>query len=281
MMNKEDKIELHTHTTASDGQYTPAQLVQFAAESGIRHLAITDHDSTAGLTAALKEAAKLQVNIIPGIEISAMHLGREIHFLGYYLDQHKPSLQNRLKSLFNDRQIRAERMLAKFNALGYPMKLEEVKAKAGPQGLLGRPHFALVLMDYGIVSSVPEAFDKFLNPGCPGYVARVKVSAREAIGIIAEAQGIPVLAHPGLEFPLTLLPECLEAGLKGIECYHPRHTQAQTDRYLEIAKKYNLIVTGGSDFHGYEREDWQFFGNISPLASLAQMQQLKEEESNG
>ena len=276
MPKNEGKIELHAHTTASDGHFTPQDLVLFAQESGITHLAITDHDTTAGLAAAREQSAKLPIEIIAGIELSAMHLGREIHILGYYIDDQRIILQNKLRDLFEDRFTRAERMVKKFNSLGYPIKFDDIKAKTGPKGLLGRPHIALVLIDYGIVTCITEAFDKYLNPGRPGYVPRMKLSPQEAIKLIKAADGIPVLAHPGLNFPLSLLPDCLDAGLLGIECYHPRHNPAQTQMYLEIAHSYNLVVTGGSDFHGYERDDWKFFGNITPIEALQQLQQVKE-----
>ncbi len=276
MPKHEGKIELHAHTTASDGCLTPQDLVRFADESGIKHLALTDHDSTAGLALAREYCANSSVEIITGIELSSMQLDREIHLLGYFFDEHNQTLQNKLQELVADRSSRAERMIRKFNSLGYPLGFDEVKKKAGPNGLLGRPHVALVLVEHGIVNSINEAFDKFLNPGRPGYVPRLKLSPAEAIQLIKTSGGIPVLAHPGVDFSPSMLPDCLDAGLMGIECYHPKHTPLQTEIYLEIAQRHNLIITGGSDFHGYEREDWKYFGSLTPVEALLQLKRFRK-----
>jgi len=280
MLKHKDRIELHAHSSASDGCFSPEEIVRLASSSRISSLAITDHDTVAALAPARAAGAACGVEVISGVELSAIYQDREIHFLGYFIDERSDFLIEKLEDLVENRLARAERIVRKFNALGYPITLDEVKTAAGQEGLLGRPHVALVLMRHGIVDSITEAFQRFLNPGRPGYVPRLKLSHSEAIGLIIKAHGLPVLAHPGLDFPLALLPECLEAGLLGIECYHPRHTAVQTKRYVEIARKNNLIISGGSDFHGYEREDWQNLGNFSPPETLRQLLNERNKQGN-
>lgn len=256
-------IELHAHTTASDGYYTSGQLVCLACRQGIKYLAITDHDTTAGIAQALACGRQHSLEVIPGIELSTMHNHHEIHILGYYIDETSPQMRETLQVLTTARLDRARKIVTKLNSLGYPLRYEEVKRKATTTGSIGRPHIALALIDHGIVTSIEEAFQKLLNPGCPGYVPRFRLTPFEAIDLVREAGGVPVLAHPGVDFPAGILSTFVEAGLKGIEVFHPEHTQEVEEYYLQQARKMDLIITGGSDFHGHDACDLSYFGNMA------------------
>lgn len=265
------KMDLHVHTTASDGRLSPNQVVMLAAERGVRYLAITDHDTTAGLQEAMQMGDKAGVIVLPGIELSTLYREQEVHILGYFIDEKNPELQTKLLELKESRCKRTEKMVEKLKNLGYPVTMEEVRNKSRG-GVLGRPHLALVLQDHGIVSSVEEAFAKLLNPGRPGYVPRLRISPREAVSLISQAGGAAVLAHPGDDLPVEILPACLEAGLAGIEVYHPLHSPALQDYYQDMANKMQLVATGGSDFHGHDEGDWERFGAYTlPAATVLRL----------
>lgn len=255
------KVDLHVHTSASDGYYDSREIVRLAWEKGISYLAITDHDTIGGLKAALNESEKYPLEVIPGIEISTLAKKCEVHILGYYIDYNNAVLLEFCARIKNARETRAQMIVDKLNRLGYRLSMEEVYKKAGPD-VIGRPHIALVLMDYGVVNNISEGFDKLLGYGKPGYVPRFKVVPKTAVDIILKAGGTPVLAHPGLGFPRNLLPDLLKAGLKGVEVYHPDNSEEDKKYYLNKAKELNLIVTGGSDFHGHEQKDWNNFGQV-------------------
>lgn len=256
------KIELHVHTTASDGAYNPGKIVELAWEKGVRILAITDHDTTSGWEEAAGKTLQYPVMLIPGIELSTVHEDHEIHILGYYIDPDSDKLQNVLNLLTDARQNRACKIVEKLNKHGIDIAFEDVRKKGSPGGSLGRPHVALALIEQGLVNTVEEAFEKFLNPDRPGYVPRYKLAPYEAIALIKKAKGIPVLAHPGIDCPVELLPSFIEAGLLGIEVFHPQHTQEMEKEFLRLACERNLIVTGGSDFHGHEQDEWRYFGEM-------------------
>ena len=250
----ENYIDLHTHTTASDGQYSPAEVVKMAKEKNIELLAITDHDTISGLDEAIAAAKELDLNFIPGIEIST-HKGVEIHMLGYGVDPHNPTLLEKCVEYEESRSGRAGKICDYLNRLGIPVDLDEVRAYAG-EGSIGRPHFAQWLQEHGIVRSRREAFERFLTT--PRFLAeteRVKPSPEEAIALIHEAGGIAVLAHPGLikfgKKNLELLIKGFkEAGLDGVECIYSKHEKKQEEFFIRMAKKYELDITAGSDYHG-------------------------------
>lgn len=247
-------IDLHTHSTASDGQYTPADLMRLAAKSGISTIALTDHDTVDGIPEARAEADKLGLSFIPGIEISVKGPVKELHILGYYIDIENESLKKMCRNFVSLREERKERIFKYLDDFGVHLTKEEVE-KYSSNGLVARPHFARAMVDAGYVATTREAFDKYLATPAFDKIERPKPMPEEGIKCILEAGGIPVLAHP-VQTKLSLpdLEELVislkEAGLKGIECYYSTHTKEQTQSYLELAKKYNLIVTGGSDFHG-------------------------------
>jgi len=243
-------VDLHAHTTASDGTLAPRELVREAARRGVRVLAVTDHDSTEGLREALEEAAHCQpLQIVPGIEINCDVDAGEIHILGYYMDYEVPWFQEFGREQREERRARVSRMAARLTALGMPIDPAEVFALV-KEGSAGRPHVAQVMVRRGYVKSVREAFDRYLGTGKPGHVPRKKLSPEDAVRLLRRADGVPVLAHPGLAGKDELIPALVEAGLMGIECYYTEHSAAQTAGYLQLCRDLGLIATGGSDFHG-------------------------------
>ena len=243
-------VDLHTHTTASDGTYAPRELVAEAASRGVRVLAITDHDSTEGLAEAFEEAARrLPLEIVPGIEINCDVEGAEIHVLGYLMDWQAPWFQDFCLEQRRERRARIHRMVERLSALGMSLDADEVFAIV-KEGSAGRPHVAQAMVARGYVKTVREAFDKYLGSGKPGHVPRKKVTPDDAVRVIRKAGGVPVFAHPGLADRDELIPGLIAAGLMGLECYYTEHSAAQRATYLQLCKDHDLVATGGSDFHG-------------------------------
>ena len=243
-------VDLHSHTTASDGALTPRQLVRLAAKHGVRVLAVTDHDSTAGIPEAIDEARQLApLEIVPGLEINCDVPGAEIHVLGYCLDWAAPWFQEFLATQRQERRQRVYRIAARLAELGMPIEPDEVFALV-KEGSAGRPHVAQVMVDRGYVKSVREAFDRYLSLNGPANVPRKRFTPVEAVRIIRHARGVPVLAHPGLANRDELIPELVEAGLLGIEVFYPEHSSGQITAYREMCSRLGLVATGGSDFHG-------------------------------
>jgi len=241
------RCDLHLHSTASDGAYSPAQLVKMALAKGLGAISLTDHDSTEGIDLALQAAQGTLLEVIPGVEISAEVGSQESHILGYYIDHRAEPLQERLKAIRDFRRHRAWKMLERLKDLGMPLNRERVAEIAGG-GSIGRPHIARAMMEKGYVSSTTEAFVNYIGRNGPAYVPRYKITPLEATQMILEAGGLPVLAHP-LEV-LPLLPELAAAGLVGLEAYYGQYSPEQRDDLARWAEKYGLIATGGSDFHG-------------------------------
>ena len=243
-------VDLHSHTTASDGTFTPRELVREAARRGVRILAVTDHDSTEGLAEAMDEATRHRpLQIVPGIEINCDVEGGEVHVLGYCLDYEAPWFQEFCRGQREERRQRVHRMVARLAELGIAIDAEDVFALV-QEGSAGRPHVAQVMVKRGYVKTVREAFDRFLGAGKPGNVPREKLSPEDAVRLIRRAGGVPVFAHPGLASRDELIPGLIGAGLMGIECYYTEHSAQQRATYLQICKERDLVATGGSDFHG-------------------------------
>ena len=266
-----DLIDLHTHTTASDGSLTPAELVDLARREGLKALAVTDHDTVEGLDEALARGEEIGLEVVPGLEISADFKPGTMHILGYDLNHKAPGLVEKLTLVQEARRTRNPRIAARLEKLGLPVTMAEVEA-AADGGQIGRPHFAKVMRDKGLVSSINEAFDRFLAQGRPAYVDKFRLSPGQALAMILEAGGQPVLAHPfslGLKGPSALaglLAELKEAGLVGLEVYYPEHKPDMTRDYLALAERFDLAPTGGSDYHGANKNGVRVgrgFGNLA------------------
>ena len=255
-------VDLHAHTTASDGTLSPRELVSAAARRGVRVLAVTDHDSTDGLRDAFDEAAKHPpLTIVPGLEINCDApgaAGAEVHVLGYYVDHEAGWFQDFLREQRVERAARVHRIAARLAELGMPIDPAEVFAIV-KEGSAGRPHVAQVMVQRGYVRSVREAFDRYLHANGPANVPRKRLTPVEAVRIIRRAHGVPVFAHPGLADRDALIPELVEAGLMGIEAIYAEHSAAQTAHYKDVCRAHGLVATGGSDYHG-ERS-----GRTNPL----------------
>jgi len=252
-------VDLHTHTTASDGTLSPSELVRAAARRGVRVLAVTDHDSTDGLRDALAEAEQHRpLTIVPGLEINCDVPGAEVHVLGYLVDHEAAWFQDFLREQRAERVARVHRIAARLAELGLPIDPAEVFAIV-KEGAAGRPHVAQVMVQRGYVKSVREAFDRYLHVNGPANVPRKRLTPAEAVRIIRRARGVPVFAHPGLADRDALIPELVEAGLMGIEAIYAEHSAAQTAHYQDLCRRHGLIATGGSDYHG-ERS-----GRTNPL----------------
>ena len=248
------RIDLHLHTRYSDGSLTPAEVVDLAHQAGVTALAITDHDIVDGIPHALDAATPLGIEVIPGVELSSRFHEQELHVLGYFFDWRDSIFGDHLARQRRSRHARNPQTIERLNALGLELSEEEVKAKAGSDSI-GRPHIAQVLVDKGYVQDTREAFDRYLKEGAPAYAPRRLSDTRDVIAWIRNAGGVPVLAHPTWTRcqgePLYRLCACLkEAGLLGLEVFYSSHDRRQTSRFLELAKRLDLLVTGGSDFHG-------------------------------
>jgi predicted metal-dependent phosphoesterase TrpH len=243
-------VDLHSHTTASDGTLSPAELVAEAARRGVRVLAITDHDSMEGIEPA-RAAARPPLEVVPGIELNTEGAGGEIHVLGYFLDHTTPWLVARLREFRAERLRRIYRICERLAALGLPLEPAEVLARV-QEGSAGRPHVAQAMLARGYVGTVREAFDRYLGTGKPAYVSHDKLEPRQACDLIRRAGGVAVLAHPGFQRdPEALIRELAGEGrLDGVECYYAEHTPEQTTGFLGLCRELDLVATGGSDFHG-------------------------------
>lgn len=273
-------IDLHTHTTESDGTYSPEELVEAAVHLGLEALAITDHDTLSGYKYAEPLARDAGLNLICGIEISTA-LGvprrRTVHLLGYFLHgEPTADFQSWLSYMQAARRDRNRRLVERLRVLGIDIMLEEVEAVG--RSLAGRPHFARLLVEKGHASDIPEAFRKYLDEAAPGYVQRDEPTLQEGIKRINDAGGLSSLAHPirlGKRDAIEeekMIAEMVDAGLRAIEVYHSDHAAADAERYLGVAKKYGLRVTGGSDFHGANKPNIQLGtglrGNLNIPAEL-------------
>lgn len=255
------KADLHVHTTASDGRHAPAELVRLVREAGLEAVAVTDHDTVAGVREAVEAGRRLGVDVLPGVEISTLYEGVEIHVLGYAMDVEDPVFLRRLEDLRNVRDLRNRMIVERLQELGIDIRLEEVYAKRQKGGNVGRPHIAAVLVEKGVVASVEEAFEEFLGSGKKAYVVPPRISPLEALELIQAAGGVCVLAHPGLYKKDDLLQQMIAKGLDGIEVYHSDHTTDDEERYRRMAEEHGLIMTAGSDFHGV-RDGKAFHGSL-------------------
>jgi predicted metal-dependent phosphoesterase TrpH len=266
-------IDLHTHSTASDGIYSPTELLHKARDAGLRVLALTDHDTTGGIEEAVQAAGALDIDFIPGIEINTDVSGGEVHVLGYFPEYQRPGFQAILQVLRDARERRGQRIVELLNEHGINISWDRVREIA--QGSVGRPHVAEALMEAGYVQTISEAFDKYIGAGRFAYVPRYKLTPQDAVHLIASANGLPVIAHP-LELPGIVelrnwLPDLCEAGLVGLETYYGQYTPENERQLHALADEYHLIPTGGSDFHGPGLHPTPLGGHHVPFESVERL----------
>lgn len=243
--------DLHLHTSFSDGTLSPAQLIALAKKTELRCISITDHDSVAPYLSALPLS---DIEIIPGIELTADYNNTEVHILGYFIDYAQPWFQEQLHHICDVRVSRMREMCEKLTTLGMPICVDEIMKFAG-HNCVGRLHLARMLVRKGFISSTQEAFNKYIGDGGPAYVSHFRLSPKEVIALIRKAKGVPVLAHPYCLPFRDMIFEFIKDGLMGLEALYPEHTPAQIASYLKIANDNNLIITGGSDYHGEAKPD--------------------------
>jgi len=263
------RVDLHLHSTASDGRFSPMAVVRQAAELGLRVIAITDHDSVDGVVPALAAAKAFPgLTVIPGVEISTDVPQGEVHILGYFIDYNNRELQANLEGLRNSRLKRAQGMIVRLKELGVHIDWERVQQIAG-SGSVGRPHIAQAMLEKGYITSLKEAFTNYIERGGPAYVEREKMTPAAAVELVLRARGLPVFAHPlTINNVETMVVELKAAGLVGIEAYYYGYTDDEITKLVRLAEKHGLIATGGSDYHGLEVGSGGIMGGVDvPLAS--------------
>jgi len=248
------QVDLHVHSTCSDGTYTPTELVRYALEKNLTAFALTDHDTTDGIDEALAAAEGTPLRVIPGIEYSTRYLERDVHIVGLFMDYHAPVFRSYLERFLQSREERNHKLCANLQGAGLDISYEELRA-AFPNAVITRAHYAQLLMEKGFVTSRKEAFDRYLGDRTPYFVPREKITPAEVIQVTLEAGGVPILAHPtlyglGKESLDRLVSTLTAQGLMGIECYYSTYTPAEEREIKALAAKYHLLPSGGSDFHG-------------------------------
>jgi predicted metal-dependent phosphoesterase TrpH len=279
-------IDLHTHTFHSDGTFSPRQLVELARQRGIDVLAVTDHDTTAGLTEALEAGARLGVDVMPGVEFSTVRDGEGFHILSYYMDVEDPDLVAELGRLREDRFRRGERMVARLQELGYPISFDRVREIAKGGNII-RPHVAEALVEAGVVSTLKDAFSPdLIGSGGRAYVEKHALHPLEALALIHRAGGVCVLAHPGTwretsPVPENVMHELIDAGLDGIEAAHPEHLPEVEARYVATAEQNGLFWTGSSDCHGTRYDPVRLGSRTTPPEQFEQLRSRAAEIKSG
>ncbi|MFC1914280.1 PHP domain-containing protein [Chloroflexota bacterium] len=277
------KVDLHIHSTASDGRFSPEEIVQKAAALGLTVIALADHDSVDGVAPALAAAkAFSNLKVIPNVEISTDTPVGEVHILGYFVDHTDKELKVSLERFRDSRQIRARKMVAKLKGLGINIDWPRVQQIAGT-GSIGRPHVAQAMLEKGYIATFRDAFDKYIGYGGPAYVEREKMTPEEAVALIARANGLSALAHPfTVDDPEVFITQLKPAGLTSIEAYYKDYNEQKRKTLVSIADKHSLIATGGSDYHGLDDNNEIMMGNagvpeevIEQLFALARQRGLK------
>jgi predicted metal-dependent phosphoesterase TrpH len=260
-MNISRRVDLHIHSTASDGQMTPSEVVQCALERHLRAISITDHDSVAAIGEAREHARGTELEVISGLELGIAHRGADVHLLGYFIDPRSGELLHALERFRRGRYRRGEKIIDKLNRLGVDLRMETVMAIAGDSPL-GRPHVADAMVREEYVVSYREAFARYLGYHAPAYVPRSGASLEQAIDLIHRSGGVAVLAHPGVLNRDELIPEMVEMGLDGLEAYHYIHDPGTARRYVLLAHQHGLVFTGGSDCHGSRSGGRHLLGKV-------------------
>jgi predicted metal-dependent phosphoesterase TrpH len=257
-------IDLHLHTTASDGRLSPDELVRRADGVGIRVMAVADHDTMASVAAATRAAAALGISVVPGIEITSVLDGRDVHILGYYLDPDDPALHALLEVQRRERLERAREIGRRLAGAGATIDVEPLLREATARGAsVARPQIAAALVAAGHAADIGDAFDRWLSEGRPAFVPHVGREPAHVVSVIAGAGGAASMAHPGTTGRDEIIPQLAEAGLAALEAYHSAHDAVQRAHYIELARRHGLALTGGSDFHGDGMRRAEFFGVVS------------------
>lgn len=270
-MQREGRVDLHVHSTASDGVLSPSEVVRLALESNLSVLALTDHDTTAGIAEATTAAAGTGLEVIPGVEINSEGPWGDLHILGYYLDPLHPLLVERLQAIREARYARARRMVEKLERLGMPVDWETIEELAQGESI-GRPHVARALLHHEHVQTIQEAFDRYISRSGPAYAPRLRLSRTEAIELIQAGGGVAVLAHPVPSRALDQVPDLVSLGLQGLEVYYPSHTPQDVETLLDLCRQYRLIATGGTDFHASGHTEGALLGSVDvPPESVTEL----------
>ena len=270
------RVDLHIHSNASDGRYSPAEIVRTAVTAGLTVIALTDHDTVDGLVPAIEAAKEFpSLTLIPGVELSTDIPSGEVHVLGYFIEYSDQEFKASLERMRNSRANRADKMVAKLKELGCNIELERVKEIAG-NGALGRAHIAQALLEKGYIGSFKDAFTKYIGHGCPAYVGREKLTPAEAVKLVLKANGLPVLAHPFTALnPEEVIKELKTVGLVGMEVYYAGYLPTEVNSLLGLAQKYDLIPTGGTDYHGIDAtSDITIGGTDVPIQSVERLMVL-------
>lgn len=269
-------IDLHCHSTASDGLLRPDELVRYASDRGVSIIGLTDHDSTQGIAEAMRAGIETGVTIIPGVELSSEIEGLQAHILGYFIDPASESLQQEFAWMNESRRERIGRIVWNLNAAGIPIEVEDVLERAG-EGTVGRPHVARVLVDRGHATSVSDAFARYLTRGKPGYALSEKITPEGAIQAIQRAGGVAVLAHPwSTKDPVGAVARLAPAGLAGLESFYGEYSPEVRRELANLAAEYGLIPTGGSDFHGAGVKSIDLGGVVVPAESVEALREAAD-----
>jgi len=256
-------IDLHTHTSHSDGALTPRELLEKGKEAGVKLISITDHDSVSGLAEAESCSKEIGIEFVPGIEITSRYGRYQLHFLGFFFDYYDKTFKSRLDYLRSARLSRARRIIAKLNNIKIPLKFESVLERSGVENSIGRPHIANTMVEEGYAETYDEVFNKYLGIGRPAYEANHPFPPEEAIGMISQAGGLSFIAHPSHYVTEDIVRQFQKFGLDGLEVIHPSHSPEETEWAQRFADENNLLKCGGSDFHGGLKHDDANLGRYS------------------
>lgn len=272
--SRKPAVDLHMHTTYSDGVLSPRQLLTKASSVGLKAVSITDHDNLDAIAEAQPLATELGIELIPGVEMSVSIDNKDIHILAYFIDCQRSALKEYLTFFKVQRRVRAERIVGKLQKQGVKITTEEVLAKAG-NGSVGRPHIASVLMEHGYVKGFDEAFHRYIGSSSPAYEKNHETEPAEMLRLITESGGLSFIAHPGRSLSDDALTHLINCGLDGIEIVHPSHSAERQDFYRELTNEYFLLQSGGSDYHGLKPQDEENFGHLGISEKLLDQMKLR------